>query len=112
MLQKIIKPIVISISLATAFGIFVHDSRIDKATAAAIALPAVVVTYHLSSVMTLLGSDAHTHTERGSLAQAVLDLKAQNPRLQPRSSEDKRHQLQKYAARGYHPFDSYYTPFA
>lgn len=112
MFSKSIKPLVITLSLATAFGIFVHDSRIDKATAAAVALPAILVTYHLGSVMTLLGSDAHTHTERLSLSQAVNDLKAQNPRMQPRSSDDKKHLMQRYVSRGYHPFDSYNTPFA
>lgn len=112
MLSKFIKPIIITVTIATAIGIFVHDTKIDKATAAAIAVPALVVTYHLSGVMSLLGSDAHTHTERGSLAQAIHDLKAQNPRIQPRSNEDKRHMLPKYVSRGYHPFDSYYTPFA
>ena len=112
MFSKIIKPVVITISLATAIGILVHDTRIDKATAAAVALPAIIATYHLSSVMGMLGSDPHTHSERGSLSQAIHDLKTQNPRLQPRSSEDKKHMLQKYVGRGYHPFDSYYTPFA
>jgi hypothetical protein len=108
----IINPIAILISISTAAGVFVHDMKIDKMTLTALALPAVIASYEASSKFAGLSPDLHTHAERSSLSQVVNDLKAQNPRIQPRTNEDKKHLMQKHAARGYHAFDSYRLPIA
>lgn len=55
-------------------------------------------------------TDSHTSFERGSLSQAVHELKSPSPSIQPRSNEDKKHLMQKHVARGHHAFDSYNLP--
>lgn len=108
-LSTLLTPLSIALSLSTATGVVLHDTKLDKAASMVPAFSA-----NLDSVdrsVKLVG-DAHTHSERGSLAQAVRDMKAQNPRIQPRTTEDKKHLMQKNAPRGYHPYDNYNTPLA
>lgn len=109
-LSVILSPLSVLLSLSTATGVLVHDTGVDKAVMTAAALPAVVAGYELSNKSIKLGGTDHTHTERGSLAQAVRDVKSQNPRVQPRGSEDKKHLMQKFAPRGHHAFDNYNLP--
>ena len=109
MFAQIINPIIIAMSLSTAAGVFLHDTRIDKMTATALSLPSLV-TYADIDRVSSLKSDLHTHIERGSLAQAVHDLKAQHPRIQPRETHDRRHMMQKIAPKGHHAFDNYSLP--
>jgi len=108
MFAQIINPIIVAMSLSTAAGVLLHDTRIDKMTATALSLPSLV-TYADVDKVPYLKSDLHNHIERGSLSQAVNDLKAQAPRIMPRS-EDKKHALPKYVARGHHAFDNYNLP--
>lgn len=101
----------IFVSVSTATGVFVHDTHIDKATATATAIAApAVMAYESSTKQTGISPELHTHAERGSLSQAVQDLKTQNPRVQPRHNDDKKHLLQKRVAKGHHPFDNYTLP--
>lgn len=109
MFTPLLHPIIVAMSLSTSFGIVLHDTRIDKATVSALALPSIMASVDTANKLAALGGDAHTHVERGSLAQAVHDLKAQNPRIQPRN-ETKKHALPKYVARGHHAFDNYNLP--
>lgn len=106
-LSTLLTPFSIALSLSTATGVLLHDTKIDKAATLAPALSASLDPADRS--VKLIG-DAHTHTERGSLSQAVRDMKTQNPRVQPRTTEDKKHLMQKNAPRGYHSFDNYNTP--
>jgi hypothetical protein len=112
MFSLIINPLAIIVSLTTACGVFVHDMKIDKFTMAALALPAVVASYDAGSKLAQLSPDLHTHSERLSLSQAVNDLRAQQPRVQPRTNDDKKHLLQRHAVRGAHTFDTYNLPIA
>lgn len=104
----LINPLAILVSLSTATGVFVHDTHIDKAATALVA-PAIIA-YEANTKQLSLAPDLHTHAERGALSQAVHELKAANPRIQPRISEDKKHLLQKRVARGHHAFDNYSLP--
>ncbi len=106
-LSTLLTPLSIALSLSTATGVLLHDTKLDKAAALA---PAMASSFDSANRTTKLIGDPHTHAERGSLSQAVRDLKAQNPRVQPRSTEDKKHLMQKNTPRGYHSFDSYNTP--
>ena len=106
-LSTLLTPISIALSLSTATGVLLHDTKLDKAVSLAPALSANLDSADRS--VKLIG-DAHTHTERGSLAQAVRDMKTQNPRVQPRNTEDKKYLMQKNTPRGTHPFDRYNTP--
>lgn len=108
MFAQIINPIIIAMSLSTAAGVLLHDTRIDKMTATALSLPSLV-TYADIDKVAYLKSDLHNHIERSSLSQAVNDLKTQAPRIMPRS-EDKKHALPKYVSRGHHAFDNYNLP--
>lgn len=84
-------PLPVIIALATGFGVLIHDTQIDKATATAIAVPAVLATYGAADIALKL-SDPHTHAERVSVA-------ASNPRVQPRSGDDKKYiSLKKFGA--------------
>ena len=90
----ILNSLSIMLSLSTASGVLIHDTKIDKATAAAIAPLAVTANYETTDKLKISG-DPHTHSERGSLSQAVRDLKQQNPRLLPRAVEDRKHIVQR-----------------
>ena len=109
-MKKFIQHYAIALSLITALGIFVHDMKIDKFTMTALALPVVIATFEVGSKLSFLASDSHTHIERASLSQAVTDLRAPSPRIQPRSSDDKKHLQQRYGVRGSQFFDSYHVP--
>ena len=109
MLTNYINSFAIALSLSTATGIFVHDTKIDKAVTALSLPPIVATTAAVATAHAMLSGTPHTHSERMSFAQAVHDLKSQNPRIQPRSN-DKKHLLQKRVAKGHHPFDNYNLP--
>ena len=109
MFAYLINPLLALMSLGTATGVLLHDTRIDKATVTALALPAAVVSLDGSSKFAGISSDLHTHAERTSLSQAIHDLKGQMPRTLPRN-EDKKHALPKFVAKGHHAFDNYTLP--
>ena len=66
-MKQLAKTAPILLSLATMFGILVHDMHIDRAATVAIALPAVIAA---GGAAAMLASSDHTHVERGSLARA------------------------------------------
>lgn len=109
MFTSLLNPILAIMSLSTATGVLVHDTRIDKAAVTALAMPAAIVSLDTSSKLAGLSGDLHTHAERASLSQAIHDLKGQMPRTIPRS-EDKKHTLPKFVAKGHHAFDNYNLP--
>jgi uncharacterized membrane protein len=111
-LSIFLTPLSIFLSVSTATGVLVHDTRVDKATMAALSTPAPVASGQADSKMVSFSGDAHTHTERHSLSQAVRDLKADNPRIHPRSQADKKYLSQKNLGLGHDPFDSYALPLA
>ena len=108
MFSALLNPLAILISLSTATGVLVHDMHIDAAASAVVAMPATIGNYDISSKLAGFG-DAHTHVERGAMAQAIINLQGQNPRIQPRV-EDKKYLLQKRVMRGQHAFDNYNLP--
>src|SRR5688572_24740066 len=103
MLSKILSPLAILLTFSTATGIFVHDTHIDSA-AAVMSMPSINPAYDAVNKLASF-SDAHTHVERGTMAQAIIDLQSNNPRIQPRIIEDKKHLGHGRAARGHHAFD-------
>jgi hypothetical protein len=107
----LIHPVIAIIALTTASSVVLHDTRLDKMAVTALTAPSSSPAYEAGNVKTVnLSTEAHTHTERNSLSQVINDLKTPNPRQQPRGNEDKKHLMQKHAARGYHYFDNYYMP--
>jgi predicted ATPase len=83
MYHLLISPLSVAITLTTAFGVIIHDTRIDRATSTALAAPAVIASYGVADVLSKL-SDVHTHTERVHMA-------SEQPRVQPRSGDDKKY---------------------
>jgi hypothetical protein len=97
-------------SLCTSTGVFIHDMQLDKAAATALALPAVMASYQ--SVGSTYAGVEHTHVERGSLAQAVHDLRSNTtPRMLPRD-DNRKYVLSKKVVKGIHAFDGYYMPLS
>lgn len=111
MFPLLLNPIIILMSLSTAMGVLIHDTRLDKATTAAIALPAIMANYDINSKFLNFGSDPHTHVERSTLSQVLRDINGRIPRLTPRTDE-KKHMMQKVAPKGHHAFDNYNHPLA
>lgn len=109
MFAFLINPILAIMSLSTAAGVLLHDTRIDKAAVTALALPTAVISLDGSNKLAGISGDLHTHTERTSLSQAVHDLKGQTQRTLPRN-EDKKHALPKFVTKGHHAFDNYNLP--
>lgn len=105
-------PLSICLSLSTATGVVVHDTRIDRATMVAISVPSAVASAQGNSKLVNYATDSHTHTERHSLSQSVNDIKGDNPRVQPRSGADKKYVSQKNMGLGHDPFDVYALPLA
>jgi hypothetical protein len=109
MFTNIINPIAILISLATASGILVHDTKIDKAASVALSTPAIMASYDAPGKAISFNSDVHTHIERVSFSQTINTLNAHTPSVQPRT-DDKKHLMQKHVPRGHHAFDNYNLP--
>lgn len=80
MFPLLINPLAALLTLTTSFGVLIHDTQIDKAAHVATALPAVLAAYGTADVASKL-NDQHVHTERVAIA-------SQQPRVQPRSSND------------------------
>ncbi len=72
----------VGFALLVGFGVLVHDTKIDQATALALALPAGIA---LASVA-MPHNEGHTHAERGAYGKTtVLGM----PRVQPRDDHRK-----------------------
>lgn len=90
MLPLIINPIPLLFTLATTFGVLVHDTQLDRAATVALAVPAAIASYAAVDQMNK-NDQSHTHVERVS-HQSMVGLRAMVPRLQPR--DDDRRYLQ------------------
>lgn len=109
MLASFLSSLSLIISLSTLSGVILHDTRLDKAAAAALTTPTAFAQYEITGKQ-LSFSDAHTHVERSSFGQAMqVYHQAATPGMQPRSDERK-HLLQKYTPKGHHAFDNYHLP--
>ena len=99
------------VSLMTAAGVFMHDTKLDQATITALALPVTALGLESVAKPLKMTGDPHTHSERGSLSQAIRGINGGTPRVQPRD-DDKKYHLQKKVAKGVHAFDGYYMPLS
>jgi hypothetical protein len=116
-MQKIIallNHLMTGISLITALGVFVHDSRVDKA-----ATTIVYGQFKATTSATLsqryqdfASSDAHTHPDHNAARASLLNHFAyQSPSIPPRGQEDKRHLLKEIRSRGHFAFDNANLPY-
>lgn len=107
--HHIINSAVVSLSLATSVGVFIHDTKVDQAATTLFAVPVIAAGFESVQRPMKIAGDPHTHSERGSLAQAMRGIGGGTPRIQPRD-DNKLYQLQKKVAKGVHAFDGYYLP--
>ena len=108
-IQIILSPIIVLLSLSTSFGVFVHETKMDKLTTLAMMSPAAATQKVSTYGMALLEGMPHTHVETG-VGQQSSELSAKNPSLTPRRDKDEKYRLQKKVSRGTHLFDSYHLP--
>lgn len=104
--NTIINLLSLTFCLGTASSVVIHDTNIDKAMLTAVTSRTQVV----DAPVMRPGNDPHTHSERVSLHQAIRDLNASQPRVQPRNQDEKHYIQSKPSARGHHPFDNYTLP--
>ena len=107
MLELIISPLAVALSLSTSFGVFIHETKVDKLTASFSIVSPAAVAHHASA---LLEGMPHTHIERGSINTTSGELRTQVPSTTPRRDQDEKYRLEKKVPRGYHLFDSYFLP--
>lgn len=86
MLQTSINSLIVTFTLATSFGVLVHDTQVDRAASLALALPTALVTYAAVDTAIKYG-DAHVHVERVSGPKHLSDVRNSIPRLNPRDDE-------------------------
>ena len=79
------------LSLATMFGLLLHDTQIDRAATIVPARIASVSTFE-SEIKT---NDLHIHAERVSVSENLGRLGNSEPRVQPRNENDKKYVTQK-----------------
>lgn len=111
-LSLLVTPLSIFLSLSTATGVFVHDTRIDKATLSVMSAPSVSAGYQSNTKLVNYATDSHTHVERHSLSQSLHELRSENPRVQPRTNNDKKYLTHKNLGFGHNPFNSYAFPLS
>ena len=104
-----INPLAVLVTLSTLLGIVVHDTKVDQLAARVLSVPAVVVS-HEGVNPVIKFSDVNTHAERISLSEVVRNINSDVPRIQPRTTDDKKYRLQKNVVRGHHAFDNYSLP--
>lgn len=96
MFSLIINPLPLIFTLATTFGVLIHDTQLDRAATVAIALPAVVATYAAVD-SAIKGGEAHLHVERVSAHQNMSAIRGLQPRLQPRDDSHRSTPAKKFA---------------
>ena len=102
-------PLSILVSFSTLFGVVIHDTKIDQLTTTFLATPAIIATYE-GVTGAVRSSDPHTHVERVSFSQYMRGMSTDNPRIQPRLSDEKKYALQRNVMKGHHTFDNYFLP--
>lgn len=100
--------ITLCLCVVSLLGIALHDTKIDKLAALGIGVSAVAVLHQAQGAdgLARFTDTVHTHVERIS----IKNLATQEPRLQSRFIDDKKHIAQKSVPKGHHWFDGYFVP--
>lgn len=110
MLQILISPLAVILSLSTSAGVVIHETKVDKVASFVVASPSIVAQKVSDQGTKLLESMPHTHSDGISLSSASREMKTKNPSLTPRRDRDEKYRLQKKVPRGFYLFDSYFLP--
>ena len=81
----------ITITLLTTLGILSHEMHIDRATAVAVALPAIIAAAGaVGTYETVISHNYHTHVERASIPKINSDsMRSPLPNVKPSRDGDK-----------------------
>lgn len=114
LLQTTLQKTMTFISLLTAFGVFMHDGRVDRAAVTAVSKPSQgTVTPGLIAVRfkSFLDTDAHTHPDHNTARAAYFrSFKYQSPSVPPRREQQHKHVLSELETGGRHAFDNTNLP--
>lgn len=109
MFPALLNPLSVLVSLSTLAGVVIHDTNIDKAAMAAVALPTVVAVYEATNKF-MVGSDAHVHPEHHVVNKNGPQDGGKRPTIRPRAHDDRKHVQQKNLESGRHLFDNKLYP--
>ena len=110
MLQILISPFAVMLSLSTGAGVVIHETKVDKIASFVTAPPSVVNQKVARQGSKILDTMPHTHSDGIALGSTSRELKTQNPSLTPRRNKDEKYRLDKKVPRGFYLFDSYFLP--
>ena len=108
MIQLLISPLLILISLSTSAGVLLHETKVDKLATLVLSHPVIVAKKLTHGKM--LESMPHTHSDIGTFEASSRQFRAGSHGMTPRRDRDEKYRLQKQVPRGYHLFDSYHLP--
>lgn len=89
-----------------------HDMRIDKATLTVLSGASVNINSEASTKLVNHATDSHTHVERHTLSSALHQLRSDNPKVSPRTDEEKHHAAQKQLGFGNNPYENSFLPIS
>jgi len=81
----LLNPLPLIFTIATTFGVLVHDTQIDRAALVA-AVPVSFATFAAVDVLTKSG-ESHVHVERTHGPNTLASLRIAVPRVQPRDDD-------------------------
>ena len=116
MLAKLFHHTMTTISLFTAFGVFMHDGRVDKATTTAVGSSVLNTNYSTTGSFQarfadFVSSDAHTHPDHNTARNLLSNaFTYQAPSIAPRRDSHHKQLLQLLEAGGRHAFDNTNLP--
>lgn len=106
--------IIISVSILTALGVFIHDVRVDYVVIAALSHPRVVASSQDETAQLTRGfmeADTHTHPDRNAAKGALMSsFTYQSPSVPPRRETHHKHVLRQIELGGRHLFDNANLP--
>lgn len=98
-MPPLINPLPFVFIIATAFGVVMHDTKVDHATTVAVVNPAYFTNAALSDAVGK--SDDHVHVERASVAGENRATHSENvAKTQPRNDHNKYTQVKRNANSG------------
>lgn len=114
MLTKIFNVLMTYMSILTAFGVFLHDGRVDKAAATAFKSGVVSLSNSgqvLQRYRSFVDADAHTHPDHNAARSSLLNSFAyQSPSVPPKDNDQRRHGKDELRSRGHYAFDNATLP--
>lgn len=98
MIQILISPLAVMLSLSTSAGVVIHETKVDKVASLVMVEPVTVAQKLADNGLALLDSMPHTHSEGTSLTSASRELHTQSPSLTPRRDKDEKYRLLPFTA--------------